>query len=228
MSKRFDLDHQYVKYAEFHFNPVNEFIHMVFIPLLIFTVQIMASYPQITTVMYIPINPSFIITSLYLIYYIAIWPSVALLFAPVLYAAWYAAIAIAEAPDFYEIPIIYWAIAMYSNLFNSSHGCSWVFQIMGHLVFEGRAPALLKDPAQGKYILLNIAFILAPFFVFCQYIFMYLSNFNFRFGLFKKEKRRLHLKTEKAVMKYRKTLAKLNKLNRKLSDVIDFDNDFVE
>jgi uncharacterized membrane protein YGL010W len=112
MSKIFDLDHQYVKYAEFHFNPTNEYIHMFFVPLLIFTVQIMASYTHIT-VLTLTINPSTIITTLYLAYYLAIWPTVAIMFAPFLYAGCYGANAIAQVPDFYEIPTIYWTIAVY-------------------------------------------------------------------------------------------------------------------
>jgi uncharacterized membrane protein YGL010W len=95
---------------------------------------------------------------------------------------------------------------------------------LGHQIFEGRSPALLKDPAQGNQKLLNTAFILSPFFVFCQYLFMY-KMLICRFGYFKKEKKRLNDKTVKAVLKYRKSLQKLSKFNlRKVSEgVVDIE-----
>jgi uncharacterized membrane protein YGL010W len=58
---------------------------------------------------------------------------------------------------------------------------------------------LLEDPVQ--------AFILAPLFVFLQYLFM--------FGLFPGTKKRLIEKTAKAILKYRKSLKKLAKVSER-------------
>eukprot|EP00842_Homolaphlyctis_polyrhiza_P005543 jgi/Hompol1/5990/HPOL_000155-RA len=55
------------------------------------------------------------------------------------------------------------------------HFTSWAFQIVGHNVYEGRAPAFTKDPFQ--------ALVLAPLFVFCECL--------FSLGLFSKTSKRL-------------------------------------
>jgi uncharacterized membrane protein YGL010W len=45
------------------------------------------------------------------------------------------------------------------------HVASWIFQFVGHLAFEGRAPALLDNLVQ--------AFFLAPFFVWLEILFAF-------------------------------------------------------
>jgi 2-hydroxy fatty acid dioxygenase len=86
-SKAFDLDYQYVKYGEYHFNATNEVIHMIFVPLILFTVQVWLSHPLITTFLPFAVNPALIITIFYNIYFFALWPLVALLYSPFLFGA---------------------------------------------------------------------------------------------------------------------------------------------
>ena len=68
------------------------------------------------------------------------------------------------------------------------HITSWIFQILGHQVFEGRAPAFIKDPLQ--------AVVLAPLFVFCELL--------FALGFYSKTAGRLEKKINEKVQAWKK------------------------
>lgn len=178
MTPLFDFEQQYVKYGEFHFNRYNEMIHMVFVPAILWTVQVWLAFPLLG------VTPAAFITTLYLAYYLSLWPQVALLYTPFLALSCYSAQYFSLLSLPYLSPKL-WALLL--------HVISWIFQILGHKLFEGRAPALLKDPLQ--------AFILAPLFVFLQYLFM--------FGLFKGTEKRLIALTKIKVTEYRKSIKKV-------------------
>ncbi|KAL8678584.1 MAG: hypothetical protein Q9186_005087 [Xanthomendoza sp. 1 TL-2023] len=80
----------------------------------------------------------------------------------------------------------YWALGL--------HLASWIAQFIGHGAFEGRAPALLDNLVQ--------AFLLAPFFVWMEFLF-YL-------GYRPELKSRLDFAVEKEVQKYRQSKAQLS------------------
>ncbi|KAK5671367.1 hypothetical protein QVD99_002086 [Batrachochytrium dendrobatidis] len=121
-----------------------------------------------------PINGALGVTLLYGLYYIILWPLIGVLYAPFLCAMCYYANVFAAQTSWPVTPFVAAA---------SIHVVSWVFQIVGHQLFEGRAPAFTSDPIQ--------ALVLAPFFVFCEVL--------FDLGLFKKTRKRLEVKVVKAI-----------------------------
>ena len=117
-----DFDTQFVKYGEFHHNFINEIIHIIFVPLIIFTTQILSSKPVFWEFGGIPINPSFIITVVYQLYYFLLFPAAALCYTPVLAAMLWSAWKVTEMPTvIFGITPWYFATGL--------HLISWIFQV---------------------------------------------------------------------------------------------------
>ncbi|KAH6598363.1 hypothetical protein BASA50_003784 [Batrachochytrium salamandrivorans] len=123
-----------------------------------------------------PINGSLVVAVSYGVYYIALCPSIGALYLPLLLMMYRGSEIFATQAGWPIPPVIAATIL---------HIISWVFQILGHALFEGRAPAFMKEPIQ--------AFVLAPLFVFCEVL--------FDLGFFKKTHARLEIKVEAAVKK---------------------------
>ena len=81
----------------------------------------------------------------------------------------------------YGMSANYWGIGL--------HVTSWLFQFVGHGLFEGRAPALLDNLAQALF--------LAPFFVWMEVLFY--------FGYRPELKQRLEKAVHGELEKFRKT-----------------------
>ncbi|KAJ7499213.1 hypothetical protein FB451DRAFT_1204648 [Mycena latifolia] len=160
-SKLFDVKTQLTFYGAYHSNKINILIHVIFVPILLWTFQVMAS--QIPVPAFVPaIHHSFsdhlvfelnypaLHAALYLAYYLALEPVAALLYAPQLILSLLTATAYSHsAGHFTQAGIL--------------HAFSWIAQFLGHGVAEKRAPALLDN--------LLGAVVLAPFFVHLEILF---------------------------------------------------------
>ncbi|OMJ15655.1 putative endoplasmic reticulum membrane protein [Smittium culicis] len=161
----FDLKTQYVKYGEYHSNPVNILFHQIFVPSilwstigLLYLAGPMFETPEMIAKLAAPLginvtmNLGTIMTFVYMAYYLTLDTVAALIFAPFQLAMLVSSTYVME--NFNNPTTI--MIAVYVT--------SWVVQVGGHFVFEKRAPALLDNLVQ--------AFAMAPFFVFLELLFM--------------------------------------------------------
>ncbi len=112
---------QFVAYGEYHHDEVNQLVHCVFVPVLMWTLLAMIPYVSVY------------IVAIYLAYYLVLWPLVALLYSPILGLMLYTSL----------------QTTLSTRYLLSLHVFSWVMQILSHKYFEKRAPAFLDDPLQA-------------------------------------------------------------------------------
>lgn len=157
----FDVKKQLAFYASYHRNPINVGIHIVCVPLILWTSLTFFSHLQIPGVkhVYHEITPwlafettwATVGAAAFQLYYFALEPLGALLYLPQMLLTILTATAfVHNVPN--STPI---AIALFTF--------SWIAQFAGHGLAEGRAPALL-DNLMG-------ALVLAPFFVHLEILF---------------------------------------------------------
>ncbi|THV05454.1 DUF962-domain-containing protein [Dendrothele bispora CBS 962.96] len=157
----FDVDTQLTFYGAYHSNRVNVLIHIVCVPLILWSAQVLASdfshlsfLPEIHHVfneyLVFDLNIPAIFTFVYIIYYLILEPVAALLYIPQLTLSLLTATAFAQRPD-------------HVSLGGAVHAICWVAQFIGHGFAEKRAPALLDN--------LLGAVVLAPFFVHLELLF---------------------------------------------------------
>ncbi|KAJ9461805.1 putative endoplasmic reticulum membrane protein [Diplonema papillatum] len=133
-------------YAEYHHDVVNQWIHIICVPMLLWTGQVFLSELSVAGV-----SATWIVTALYAIFYVALDPIVGLGLTVLLCAGAYTAIDFMHAEkNAYKIAI-------------GVHIASWIAQFIGHGVFEKRAPALFTSFFQSLF--------LAPFFVSLEVLF---------------------------------------------------------
>ena len=127
MSSYFDLTKSFSFYGAFHSNPVNQWIHIVCVPM-IFTTSIE---------LLLRVIPSVVVASI-LVFYIASFirmhPIAGIAYAPLM--LFYAYIGARILPHHPSLSVWVWLI-------------SWIAQFIGHGVFEKRAPALLTNLPQS-------------------------------------------------------------------------------
>ncbi|KAJ1931796.1 hypothetical protein FBU59_006593 [Linderina macrospora] len=167
MTRLFDLKYQFVKYGEYHNNPVNIAIHIVFVPTIMWTaISLLTSFtPQDLLPIPAPLLallellpgpaplgnfPTWLIFG-FLAFHIALEPIAGLLSAPFTYTI----IVTAEQFALSNENAVAWSASLFV--------VAWIVQFIGHGVFEKRAPALLDNLVQ--------AFVMAPFFVFLEILF---------------------------------------------------------
>jgi len=161
-SKLFDVEHQLVFYGSYHVNKQNVAIHLVGVPILIWSGLVFASalpwpaaFPHTQSWTYgtfikADLNWGATMAAAYYLYYVTLEPLTALLYLPQWALTYLTAEAFAVYP--HGITIAAWL-----------HAFAWVAQFIGHGVFERRAPALLDN--------LLGAVVLAPFFVHLEVLF---------------------------------------------------------
>ncbi|TAQ84422.1 hypothetical protein B7494_g7256 [Chlorociboria aeruginascens] len=150
-----DLEKQLCFYGSYHHNPVNIAIHMTCVPLILATGLLLATNtPTLNVLPNLPLNFGTIGAILYSGFYILLEPVAGTVLLPLIVGwAAYSNHLTTSAPDVTnKTAIVVFVVA-------------WVAQFVGHGVFEGRAPALLDNLVQ--------AFVLAPFFVFMELLFMF-------------------------------------------------------
>ncbi len=149
----FDLEEQFSFYRAYHFNRVNVLIHCIFVPIILFTsiallsLGTLGSFVPGTSVYF---NLGTLMAAGFSAFYILL-DSFGFIVAPALvglsfkFTEW-----IRTVPD---------AIPYSIGLFVFA----WIVQFIGHGIYEKRAPALLDNLVQ--------ALVLAPYFVFFEYMF---------------------------------------------------------
>ncbi|KYQ93241.1 hypothetical protein DLAC_05891 [Tieghemostelium lacteum] len=187
-----NLVDQAASYGAYHNNNVNKFIHIVFVPLIVYTILIFLNYASIPVLLepylnilhqihpyYLPLSISTPVAIALALFYCFLDIRVGgaatfwLLFANV-----YAQKAIITfGPQTLQYAIIL-------------HIFSWITQFVGHGVFEGRRPALIDNIFQV---------FIAPFFVTLEVLFLV--------GLLKSER-------TKVEHKIHKNIEQLNKLQK--------------
>ncbi|KAL2019504.1 hypothetical protein VTK56DRAFT_9620 [Thermocarpiscus australiensis] len=154
-----NLEKQLTFYGAYHHNPVNIVIHMVCVPLILFSAfEIASNY-----------GPFFTLPSWLQIPYLEpnlgtfaalIWGGLYLLLEPVAGGALaLICLAAAAATNYLRLqdPVGTTKVAV------AVHIVSWLLQFLGHGKFEGRAPALLDNLFQAIF--------LAPLFVWLEFLF---------------------------------------------------------
>ncbi|KAG7097224.1 hypothetical protein E1B28_004595 [Marasmius oreades] len=156
----FDVDRQLTFYGAYHSNHVNVLIHIVCVPLILWSAQVLSTdlpttflpkvHYDINEYLAFDLNIPALVTAFYIVYYLILEPFAALLYLPQLTLSLLTATAFAYRPD---------------HLFIGGmiHAVCWIAQFIGHGVAERRAPALLDN--------LLGAVVLAPFFVHLELLF---------------------------------------------------------
>ncbi|KAI0319488.1 hypothetical protein OF83DRAFT_1110126 [Amylostereum chailletii] len=174
-TERFNAEHQLVYYGSFHSHPVNVAIHLVFIPIIFWSTQVLLAKIPVPYSLQLPsefthiISPNAVFipnwaafqTFTLFAYYFLLEPTAALLFVPALGLILTTATAYAEHPDTLGFAFIL-------NIL------SWIAQFIGHGVAEKRAPAVTDNVAAALF--------LAPFFVHIEILFF----FGYRRELYEK------------------------------------------
>lgn len=127
-------DHMCV-YAAYHRNPVNRAIHFVFVPAIVWTLMIALDKLPLFTVSNVTVTAAFVITAVLLTWYIALDLSLGIAATAVFTVLLVGAIQINATVS----PAAAWGIA--GGLFVAS----WIFQFVGHGVWEKRRPALMDN-----------------------------------------------------------------------------------
>ncbi|BBN13615.1 2-hydroxy fatty acid dioxygenase [Marchantia polymorpha subsp. ruderalis] len=163
MADLLNLEKQFAFYGAYHSNKLNVLVHMFFVWPIFFTSGILWAYtPAIIPLplpagtlpfqQYMILNVNFVIAGIYALYYAALDKKAGSLGAAICLGCWIGSQAIAESLPWSTA----WKVVLLSQV------TCWTFQILGHAVFEGRAPALLDNLPQ--------AFLMAPFFVLLEFL----------------------------------------------------------
>lgn len=152
-------------YGMYHHNHTNQLIHIVFVPLILWTAWVFLAYTpaalQIPTIKALPMwvnnnligNGALIGYVIYAAYYLALDFKTALPYTVLLFFLQLGAQAFVRSNEKAWV----WALA--------AHVLSWFMQIqVGHLTFEHRKPALMDSFFQS--------IVLAPYFVWVEALFM--------------------------------------------------------
>jgi len=154
------VDKQLVFYGAYHSNKTNVLIHILCVPLIVWSFQAIIAPFKLTFIpayhfafndyLVFDTNCATLMAVVYIVYYLLLEPVAALLYTPQLIVTLLTATAF-SARDNYQT--IAWSV----------HVICWIAQFVGHGVAEGRAPALLDN--------LLGAVVLAPFFVHLEVLF---------------------------------------------------------
>ena len=162
-----DLEKQYNFYSSYHKNETNKFIHMVCIPLLIFTISIFGSYTgPIATIpgdsyFISDFNLTGLLCIIYSLYYMQLNFDLGLIISIILWT---------------NQVITYWLCRLFPNIWHHMvfvHIFSWLMQIIGHKYYELNNPAFTVSITQSVLI--------APFLVFIDFLDALNYNHNLEF-----------------------------------------------
>jgi len=151
----FDLEKHFAFYGAYHSNPVNIFIHMLFVWPLLFTALVLFYFTPSVYHFNCPFqcshglefNFGFFFALMYALFYVCLDKKAGFLGAFLCLFCWFGSNFLARYLGF----SLAWKVVLAAQLF------CWTGQFIGHGVFEKRAPALFNNLAQ--------AFLMAPFFV---------------------------------------------------------------
>ncbi|OIT40785.1 PREDICTED: uncharacterized endoplasmic reticulum membrane protein C16E8.02-like [Nicotiana attenuata] len=153
----FDVEKQFAFYGAYHSNPVNFLIHMVFVGPIFFTALILFYFtpPLLNSTpiqlyvdnCFLVLNLGFLFTLIYAFFYVCLDKKAGSLAALLCLFYWVSSSFVAHYLGF----SLAWKVVLVAQLF------CWTGLVIGHGVFEKRAPALLDNFAE--------AFLMEPFFV---------------------------------------------------------------
>ncbi|KAI7730486.1 hypothetical protein M8C21_019123 [Ambrosia artemisiifolia] len=150
----FDLEKHFAFYGAYHSNPVNIFIHMLFVwPILFTSLVILYFTPPLVNNNNISLpnglvlNYGLLFTVIYAGFYVCLDVKAGSFAGFLCFVCWVFGSFVAQHLGF----SLAWKVVLAAQLF------CWTGQFIGHGVFEKRAPALLDNLTQ--------AFLMAPFFV---------------------------------------------------------------
>ncbi|KAI3504668.1 hypothetical protein L2E82_46603 [Cichorium intybus] len=147
----FDLEKHFAFYGAYHSNPVNIFIHMLFVWPILFTALVILYFTPPLLNVSLPhsliFNYGLLFTVIYAGFYVCLDVKAGSVAGLLCFICWVSGSVLAHHLGF----SLAWKVVLASQLF------CWTGQFIGHGVFEKRAPALLDNLAQ--------AFLMAPFFV---------------------------------------------------------------
>jgi len=154
-----NLEKQLRFYGAYHHNPINIGIHMIGVPIILWTTFVLFTnsgtlipLPEYLKIPYLELNAGTIFCLSYCALYILLEPIAGTAYAALLLAGTAYGDHLVTS---YGMTANYWAMAGWVG--------GWVAQLLGHGIFEGRAPALLDNLFQ--------AFFLAPLFVWLEILF---------------------------------------------------------
>ncbi|CAD6587848.1 MAG: hypothetical protein TREMPRED_004869, partial [Tremellales sp. Tagirdzhanova-0007] len=163
---RFDVERELAFYGSYHATKGNKIIHFIFIPQIVWSTLILAAhlpFPGSHPITLVPgftfqLNLALLLTIGGQAYYLLLDLPAGLLSSPVSLSMCFTATYLYAHPPSW-LPYASSSVPFGWMMFTSS----WIFQFIGHGVFEHRAPALMDNLVQ--------ALLLAPFFVFLQMMF---------------------------------------------------------
>eukprot|EP01104_Vermistella_antarctica_P001309 TRINITY_DN11364_c0_g1_i1.p1 TRINITY_DN11364_c0_g1~~TRINITY_DN11364_c0_g1_i1.p1 ORF type:complete len:208 (+),score=41.26 TRINITY_DN11364_c0_g1_i1:23-625(+) len=164
MASQSSLAEQLSFYAAYHSDSTNKAIHIIFVPVILWTAFAMSAYvgplaempPQIVSLFPVSAQASvvfnipFVAAVLYCVYYTYLDFIAGGIFSLFIVFSWMSATHMANTTDYFYI-------------FLAVHVVGWVFQFIGHGVFEGKRPALVDNIFQS--------FAQAPMFVWFEVLF---------------------------------------------------------
>ncbi|KAK7462685.1 hypothetical protein VKT23_007273 [Stygiomarasmius scandens] len=194
----FNVEKQLAFYGAYHSHPINLTIHIICVPLILWSAQVFLTQIPFSTFfgplsdstrnsviifneyLIYKVTPATIVSVLYFLYYLILEPIAAILYLPQLTFSLLTATAFAETQ---------------ANLSKAVflHVFCWCMQFLGHGLAEKRAPALFDN--------LVGALVLAPLFVHLEIL--------FKLGYRPDLRKMLRNDIAKDVVEYRKTVKKL-------------------
>jgi uncharacterized membrane protein YGL010W len=150
----FNFEEQLTAYGQYHFNQWNRAIHLLCVPLIFWSAMAcMASkIPVLIVYDVYPINTTFIVTFLYIFYYLILEPVAAVAFAPFLLTLTYSANVFAIKSGFsIKIPL-------------SLHLLGWTLNTLSQVLIEKRVPYILENWIH--------AIVFGPLFVYFEILFV--------------------------------------------------------
>lgn len=154
------LKNSFAFYSAYHRNIYNKLIHIITIPIIMWTTFVFLDYMVIykykTTDKYMSdvftITASLVVILIYMtIYFVLDWIA-SLIMMPIIFISYITA-------NLFVFNFAYaWVVALIIHIL------AWMLQFVGHCVFEKRRPALLDNLFQ--------AFLMAPLFVLIEIMFM--------------------------------------------------------
>jgi 2-hydroxy fatty acid dioxygenase len=141
MSSYFSLDRSFRFYGSYHSDPINQWIHIICVPIIFTTSMELLSrvFPQLLVLG---------ILSFYIVSFIYMHPPAGIAYTPILISQYI--IATSFLNNFPSLSLLLFTL-------------SWISQFIGHGVFEKRAPALLTNLPQSLHA--------AVFFVWLELLF---------------------------------------------------------
>eukprot|EP00755_Sulcionema_specki_P039501 Sspe_Gene.2913::Locus_967_Transcript_2_4_Confidence_0.333_Length_762::g.2913::m.2913 len=147
MGINLSLKDQLTFYGAYHHNSVNQWIHIICVPLILWTAMVWVAPLEVLP----GVAACWGVALVYGTFYVLLEPIAGLMYAPVL------ALMALTAVDFTK------SVPNAGLISLGLHIVLWILQFLGHGVFEKRAPALLDSLLQSL--------MLAPFFVWMEVLF---------------------------------------------------------